>query len=65
MGMSTRLGEHPQRTPFYGAVMLLAVLFAGLWVHNLPNVALQAIVYIVLFAIAIVGFVMTFRDYSR
>ncbi|WP_084473788.1 hypothetical protein [Nocardia vermiculata] len=67
MGMGNRitLGDHPQRTPFYGVAMLLAVLFIGLWVHNLPNVALQVIVYIALFAVAAVGFVMTFRDYSR
>ncbi len=59
------LGDHPQRTPFYGVVLLLVVLISGLWVHNLPNMALQVLVYIALFAIAAVAFIMTFRDYSR
>ncbi|MEV5648508.1 hypothetical protein AB0L57_09685 [Nocardia sp. NPDC052254] len=59
------LGEHPQRTPFYGVVLLLAVLLAGLWVHNLDSAALQVVVYIALFAVAAAAFIMTFRDYSR
>ncbi|WP_227980564.1 hypothetical protein [Nocardia spumae] len=59
------MGDHPQRTPFYGVVLLLAVLLLGLGVHNLANVALQVLAYIALFAIAAVAFVMTFRDYSR
>ncbi|AHH20671.1 hypothetical protein [Nocardia nova] len=59
------LGEHPQRTPFYGVVLLLAVLISGLWVHNLESVALQTVIYIALFAVAAAAFIMTFRDYSR
>ncbi len=59
------MGDHPQRTPLYGVVLLLGVLLLGLWVRELPNVALQVLAYILLVAIAAPAFVMTFRDYSR
>ncbi len=59
------MGDHPQRTPFYGVVLLLVVLLSGLWVHNLESAALQTVLYIALFAVAAVAFIMTFRDYSR
>ncbi|MBB5918638.1 hypothetical protein BJY24_007550 [Nocardia transvalensis] len=62
--MGRRLGRHPQRTPFYGTVMMLTAFISGLWVRDLPWIALRVVVYIALFVLAAVGFVMTFRDYS-
>ncbi|WP_067564111.1 hypothetical protein [Nocardia acidivorans] len=59
-----KLGQHPQRTPFYGVLMLLTVMISGLWVRDLPWLAVRIVAWVVLFAIAVVGFVMTFRDYS-
>lgn len=58
------MGQHPQRTPFYGVLMLLTVMISGLWVRDLPWPAVQVAAWIALFVIAVVGFVMTFRDYS-
>ncbi|WP_405138610.1 hypothetical protein [Nocardia sp. NBC_01388] len=58
------MGQHPQRTPFYGVLMLLTVMISGLWVRDLPWLALQVIAWIVLFIIGVAGFLMTFRDYS-
>ncbi|MBF6243483.1 MULTISPECIES: hypothetical protein [Nocardia] len=59
------MGDHPQRTPLYGVLLLLGVLFLGIWVHELPYVGLQVLAYILLVMIAAPAFVMTFRDYSR
>ncbi|MFG3522956.1 hypothetical protein ACGF5S_22045 [Nocardia nova] len=59
------MGDHPQRTPLYGVVLLLGVLFLGIWVHELPYAGLQVLAYILLLMIAAPAFVMTFRDYSR
>ncbi|MRH93082.1 hypothetical protein GFY24_37645 [Nocardia sp. SYP-A9097] len=59
-----KLGQHPQRTPFYGVLMLLTFMISGLFVRDLPWLALRIAAWIALLAIAIVGFLMTFRDYS-
>ncbi|MEV6774428.1 hypothetical protein AB0N05_37905 [Nocardia sp. NPDC051030] len=58
------MGSHPQRTPFYGVLMLITFMIAGLWARDLPWVWLRVIVYIALVLMAMVGFVMTFRDLS-
>ncbi|WP_169815465.1 hypothetical protein [Nocardia yamanashiensis] len=58
------MGRHPKRTPFYGVLMLLTVMITGLWVRDLTVTWLRITLFIVLFAVALVGFVMTFRDYS-
>ncbi|MEV6066306.1 hypothetical protein AB0L82_07130 [Nocardia sp. NPDC052001] len=59
-----RLGQHPQRTPFYGVLMLLTVMITGLWVRDLPWLGVRIVLWIALFVMAIAGFLMTFRDYS-
>ncbi|WP_157978957.1 MULTISPECIES: hypothetical protein [Nocardia] len=58
------MGKHPRRTVFYGTLMLLTTMISGLFVRDLPWLALRVAAYIGLFVIAAVGFVMTFRDYS-
>ncbi|WP_169815530.1 hypothetical protein [Nocardia inohanensis] len=58
------MGRHPKRTPFYGVLMLLFVMISGLWVRDLSVTWLRIVLFIALFAIALIGFVMTFRDYS-
>ncbi|MFE9578853.1 hypothetical protein ACFYO1_20900 [Nocardia sp. NPDC006044] len=58
------MGNHPQRTPFYGMLMMLTAMITGLWVSDLPWLALRIAAYLALLAMALTGFVMTFRDYS-
>jgi hypothetical protein len=58
------MGRHPERTPLYGTLMLLAAFLGGLWVPELPALPLRVIAYIALFVLAAAGFLMTFRDYS-
>ena len=58
-------GDHPQRTPLYGALMLVAVWWAGATVTLLhATTAVKVVVLIVAVPVALVGFVMTFRDLS-
>ena len=58
-------GDHPQRTPLYGALMLVAVWWAGATVTlvHAPT-AVKVVVLIVAVPVALVGFAMTFRDLS-
>ncbi len=63
-GYARHMGDHPQRTPFYGTVMMLAAMISGLWVADLPWVALRVVAYLALLVVALTGFLMTFRDYS-
>ncbi|MFC9439124.1 hypothetical protein [Nocardia sp. NPDC057030] len=58
------MGSHPQRTPFYGMLMMLTAMITGLCVADLPWLVLRVAAYLALLAMALVGFVMTFRDYS-
>lgn len=58
------MGRHPQRTPFYGVLMLLFVMLAGLWVRDWSVVWLRVLGFATLFVVAVAGFLMTFRDYS-
>lgn len=44
--------------------MMLVAFISALWVHDLPTTALRVIAYVLLFLLAAVGFVMSFRDYS-
>ncbi|MGV9676535.1 hypothetical protein ACWDSJ_14755 [Nocardia sp. NPDC003482] len=62
--MTRRMGRHPRRTPFYGVLMLLVAMLGGFGVQHLPNPPLRVLGYIALVVIGLVGFVMTFRDYS-
>ncbi|WP_305092610.1 hypothetical protein [Prescottella sp. R16] len=57
-------GEHPQRTPFYGVLMIVAALAASAAVSYVGPVWLRVTVYILTVAVVAVGFVMTFRDFS-
>jgi hypothetical protein len=57
-------GDHPQRTPFYG-VCLLSGAFLACWLASSVHILWLSIAIYVLAALAaVVGFVMTFRDYS-
>ncbi|MFI6167266.1 hypothetical protein ACIBCN_10815 [Nocardia sp. NPDC051052] len=58
------MGNHPQRTPFYGMLMMLTAMITGLWVGDLPWPGLRVAAYLALLALALAGFLMTFRDYS-
>ncbi|MGY2061375.1 hypothetical protein ACW9HQ_41435, partial [Nocardia gipuzkoensis] len=58
------MGRHPRRTPFYGVLMLLTAMLGGFAVAQLPYPPLRVLGYFALVAIGLVGFVMTFRDYS-
>ncbi len=44
--------------------MMLVAFVSALLVHELPTTALRVIAYVLLFLLAAVGFVMSFRDYS-
>jgi hypothetical protein len=57
-------GDHPQRTPFYG-VCLLSCAFLSCWLASSIHILWLSIAIYVLAAVAaVIGFVMTFRDYS-
>lgn len=58
------MGRHPERTPFYGALMLIGVMVSGLWVRDWPWLWLRVAGFVALFLVALAGFLMTFRDYS-
>ncbi|GAB2637812.1 hypothetical protein GCM10027068_16860 [Prescottella soli] len=57
--------EHPQRTPFYGVLMIIAALAAAIAVTYYGPTWFRVAVYIVAVPVVAVGFVMTLRDYSR
>jgi ribose/xylose/arabinose/galactoside ABC-type transport system permease subunit len=57
-------GDHPQRTPFYG-VCLMSGGFLACWLASTIRIRWLAIAIYVLAGIAaVIGGVMTFRDYS-
>lgn len=57
-------GDHPQRTPFYGAC-LLAAAFLSCWLAaSVSATWLSVTIYIAAAVVAGIGFLMTFRDYS-
>jgi UDP-N-acetylmuramyl pentapeptide phosphotransferase/UDP-N-acetylglucosamine-1-phosphate transferase len=57
-------GDHPERTPLYGALLIVAAMLAGLavqdWTH--PPTALRVAVLVLALVAAIVGVGMTLRD---
>jgi CHASE2 domain-containing sensor protein len=56
-------GDHPQRTPFYG--VCLSGAFLACWLASSIRILWLSIASYVLAALAaVVGFVMTFRNYS-
>jgi hypothetical protein len=57
-------GDHPERTPFYGAVLVVAAMVAGLAVQvwfSPPRFVRIGVLVLALVA-ALVGIGMTFRD---
>jgi hypothetical protein len=57
-------GEHPQRTPFYGVLLLMGALLS-LWLASSVDILWLSIAIYVLAAIAAgIGFIMRFRDYD-
>lgn len=59
-------GDHPERTPFYGALLIVAAMLSGLGVTvwSSPPAAVKAIVLIADLLAWLAGLVMTLRDYS-
>jgi hypothetical protein len=57
-------GDHPMRTPFYGALLIVAAMLSGLlvtaWTH--PPFVVKLIVLIADLFAAIIGVGMTLRD---
>lgn len=57
-------GEHPQRTPFYGAC-LMAAAFLSVWLAaSVHTTWVAVLIYIGAVVGGAVGFAMTFRDYE-
>ncbi len=57
-------GEHPQRTPFYGVLLIVAAMLIAVavttWSH--PPTVVRAVVLVLALLMALIGFAMTFRD---
>ena len=57
-------GDHPMRTPFYGALLIVAAMLTGVavtaWTH--PSTVVRAIVLALALVIALIGFGLTLRD---
>ena len=57
-------GEHPQRTPFYGALLLMGAYLAC-WLASSMHTLWQSVaIYIVAAIAAGTGVIVTFRDYD-
>ena len=58
-------GEHPERTPVYGGLLVVAALIAttAVTVWSTP-LAVRIVVYVTGAIAATVGFLMTLRDYT-
>ena len=59
------LGDHPRRTVVYGAALIVAAMVGAtlVWEGNLPR-WLTVVLLVVALVMALVGWVMTFRDLS-
>ena len=57
-----RLGEHPQRTPFYGVLLVIAAVLLCWLVASTLGGWQSAVGYFLAIAVGAVGFVMTLRD---
>ncbi|TSE00317.1 hypothetical protein FOS14_07765 [Skermania sp. ID1734] len=58
-------GEHPQRTPFYGALMMVAAwISSGLATAYDAPAAVRYTIYGISVPVVAIGFLMTFRDLS-
>jgi UDP-N-acetylmuramyl pentapeptide phosphotransferase/UDP-N-acetylglucosamine-1-phosphate transferase len=58
-------GEHPQRTPLYGGLLIIAamVISAVVTVNSAPT-AVRVPVYVISLVAALFGALLTLRDYS-
>ncbi|MCE5289380.1 MAG: hypothetical protein LLG14_09055 [Nocardiaceae bacterium] len=60
-----KLGKHPQRTPFYGVLLNLGAYYSIYWAYSEPRpLWVHILHWVIVIPIAIVGTIMTFRDYS-
>jgi branched-subunit amino acid ABC-type transport system permease component len=57
-------GEHPQRTPFYGALLLMGAYLSCWLASSIHTLWLAIAIYVAAAIVAAIGFIMTFRDYS-
>jgi hypothetical protein len=57
-------GDHPQRTPVYGVLLIYAALFLFWLGSTLHMSGLSIALWAVGIATAAIGWLMTFRDYS-
>jgi len=58
-------GDHPERTPFYGGLLIIAAMVASTVVSLTGTPAVVRVpVYLVSLVAALVGAVLTLRDYS-
>ena len=59
-------GDHPMRTPFYGALLMIGAMLMGVavtaWTH--PPTPVRIVVLVAALLVAIAGFVMTLRDWN-
>jgi hypothetical protein len=57
-------GEHPERTPVYGAALIVAAMLSGLAVQvwSRPLLAVRVVVLAAAVVAAIIGIGMTLRD---
>ncbi|MGV9800622.1 hypothetical protein ACWDTP_21495 [Mycobacterium sp. NPDC003449] len=56
------LGDHPQRTPFYGVLLVIAAVLLCWLVASTLGGWPAAVGYFLAIAVGAFGFVMTFRD---
>lgn len=58
-------GEHPERTPVYGGIMIVTAMVVATVVTaaGVPA-AVRITVYLLALVAALVGIVLTFRDYG-
>ena len=59
-------GDHPERTPLYGGLLIIAAMLLGVGVTywSRPPTVLRAIVLVIVGLMMLVGIGMTLRDYS-
>jgi UDP-N-acetylmuramyl pentapeptide phosphotransferase/UDP-N-acetylglucosamine-1-phosphate transferase len=56
-------GDHPMRTPVYGGLLIVAAMIGAtlVWVNDVPGWLTVALLVVAL-AMALAGWLMTFRD---
>ena len=59
-------GDHPMRTPVYGALLIVGAMIGSIAVwQGLPTGWLRGALLVLALVTAIAGWLMTFRDLSR